>query len=210
LGRHTEIRVTPQRLQAAQMHDRAAVGEDDQETKYRLYVSAVGVDPDFAQGWMSLGHRLGDMGLLEASAAAYRRVLECSTDLMDDQPGARTSLMTAQAWCNLAMRLHHMGDDFAERAALNCVQLEPEMAFGWTNLAMIRSRQGDHDGAIAAGRRAFRLGAEKPENELGLAFALLFAGQFAEGLKHFEARFAYKMQGYLKYPYPRWSGEVLS
>jgi len=199
--------MTPQRLQAAQMHDRAAVGEDDQDTKYRLYVSAVGVDHDFAQGWMSLGHRLGDMGLLEASAAAYRRVLDCSTD---DQPGARTEVMTAQAWCNLAMRLHHMGDDFAETAALNCILLAPEMAFGWTNLAMIRSRKSDHEGAVDAGRRAFRLGSEKPENELGLGFALLFAGCFAEGLKHFEARFDYKLHAYRDFPYPRWYGERLS
>jgi protein O-GlcNAc transferase len=200
--------VTPQRLQAAQMHDRAVTGDDDQDAKYRLYCSAVGVDPDFAQGWMSLGHRLGDMGLLDASAAAYRRALACPED---DQPGSRTALMTAQAYCNLALRLHHMGaHEEAEDAALKCVELDAKMVFGWTNLAMIRSRRGDHYGAIAAGRKAFELDPSKPENELGLAFALLFNGFFAEGLARFEARFEYKLRNYLKYPYPRWKGEVLS
>ena len=199
--------MTPQRQQAVQMHDRAITGSDDNDTRYRLFCSAVGVDPDFAQGWMTLGHKLGDMGLLDASAAAYRRVLECP---VDDEPGSLTEHMIAQAYCNLAMRLHHMGrHEEAEVAAEWCVSLYPRMAFGWTNLAMIRSRRGDNAGAVEAGRLAFQLDPEKPENELGLAFALLFSGDFAEGLKRFEARFEYKLHAYKAFPYPKWTGEAM-
>ena len=42
---------------------------------------------------------------------------------------------------------------------------------------------------------------------MGLAFALLFDRQLAEGFKHFESRYAYRLVNFLKYPYPRWEGE---
>ena len=67
--------MTPTRRSAAEMHDRAVAGNDEPEQKWRLFNSSVGVDPDFAMGWFSVGNRLGDMGLLEASAAAYWRML---------------------------------------------------------------------------------------------------------------------------------------
>jgi hypothetical protein len=53
---------------------------------------------------------------------------------------------------------------------------------------------------------AWALGPEKCENELGLAFALLFAGQYAEGLARFESRFQYKLRSYDSWPYPKWNG----
>ena len=43
--------------------------------------------------------------------------------------------------------------------------------------------------------------------EFQMAFALLFDGQYAEGLKYFEARFAARLPNFLLYPYPKWKGE---
>ena len=195
--------MTPARQQAAEFHDRAVSGQDTDDQRYRLFISAVGVDPDFARGWFTLGHKLGEMGLLAASLAAYRRALECP---VDGEPGSRDATMTAQCWCSIALRQHHLGDPDAEESALRCVALDPEMAFGYTNLAMIYSRQGRHDEAITAARKAWKLGPEKPENELGLGFALMFGGHYAEGLERFEARFDYKLTGYKSWPYPKWDG----
>jgi hypothetical protein len=46
-----------------------------------------------------------------------------------------------------------------------------------------------------------------PAIEVQLAFALMMAGEYAEGLKHFERRFEYRLKNFLTYPYPKWTGE---
>jgi hypothetical protein len=46
------------------------------------------------------------------------------------------------------------------------------------------------------------------QNEIALAFALMFDRQFAAGLKHFEKRFSWRLQHYLHAPYPQWQGEA--
>ena len=119
--------------------------------------------------------------------------------------GGLTDDLRAKTWCHLALRLHHLGRDWeAHIAAVTALELDPTMAFAHTTLAMIWSRRGIDEEAVSHGRRAYDLDPTLPENELGLAFSLLFAGCWAEGLRHFEARFAYKLRQYADWPYPKW------
>lgn len=189
------------RSQAIDMQDRA-LGQCSEEMRYRLLCSVVRVDPDWAQGWVTLGHHLGEIGLLEASVGAY----ECARRCMDpDDVGMR-----ARVACNMAMRLHHLGrTDEALKEADLCTSLDPRMTFGWINKAMIYSRIGRHDKAVDAGDLAVECaGPNEPEAELSLAFAHMFAGDFVNGLRHFESRFRYKaaLRQYAEWPIPKWDG----
>jgi hypothetical protein len=38
----------------------------------------------------------------------------------------------------------------------------------------------------------------------------MFSGEYAEGLKHFESRYEYKLPQFLGYPWPQWRGEDIS
>lgn len=66
--------------------------------------------------------------------------------------------------------------------------------------------EGRLEAAVEHAREAYRLTPEWPAVEMGLAFALLFSGKYAEGLRHFEARFEYKLKQFLSYPVPKWDG----
>lgn len=174
----------------------ASMAGKNPEEVYRLMVAAVHADGGNAQAWSLLGHALGEMGLGEASAAAYRRVLESAPD-----DGLR-----ARTLCNLGLRCHHLGrTDEARTRVEEAIHGDPEMAFAWTNLSMIDTVEGNHEGAVGKATNGFNLG-PSPVTELGLAFSLLFAGRYADGLRHFEARFPYKLTSFEHYPYPRWDG----
>lgn len=169
----------------------------DKQLSYKLLTSSVDIDPTFNAGWYQVGNCNADMGLLAASVACYRRALEIDpTD--------------AKSWTNLGHRLYHMGRlDEAYEATQRAIDLDVELAFAWTNLSLIESVQGKGDLAIEHARRAFELDPQ-PIVETALAFALMFHGEYAEGLKHFEARFPYKLPSFTQYPYPQWRGEDLA
>jgi hypothetical protein len=170
---------------------------------YSLYSSSVVVDPDFAQGWYSIGSSNSDMQLLPAAVANFRRALECPEG---DGAGALSAPLKARTLCNLGHRLYHLGKFDEARVFLEkSVELEPKFSFGWTNLSLIES----HDGNLQAGVDLARLGFQidgNPTNELALALNLMFNREFAAGLAHFECRFAYKLHHFLQYPYPKWDG----
>ena len=166
----------------------------DRQLSYRLLGSSVDIDPTFHTGWFQVANANADMNLLAAAAACYRRALE-----IDDKD--------ARVWCNLGHRLYHLGrHDEAYEATQRALDLDPMLAFAWCNLSLIESVMGQGDLAIEHARKAFELD-PVPIIETALAFALLFHGEYAEGLKHFEARFPYKLPQFTSYPYPQWHGE---
>lgn len=188
----------------------AVVGRDPQ-LAYRLLCSAVTVDPTMAQGWFLLGNSLADLKLLPASIAAFRRCVDCP---LGDEPGDLTQALYGKAMVNLSHRLLNNGEiNEAMRRAREGFHLldpddRPNLAFAQINLSLILSQQGDTDEALTQAMIAFDLSKE-PIIETGLAFAYLFAGDFANGLRHFEARFPYKLPQMLDFPWPRWNGENL-
>src|SRR5262249_35670547 len=66
---------------------------------------------------------------------------------------------------------------------------------------------GLNDAAIRHGRLGVEYEPHVPLNHLSLAFALMAAGQWKEGLEEYEHRFAYKIPEFLTRPYRLWRGE---
>lgn len=179
---------------------------EDQPLAYRLLCSAVMLDPSFALGWYWLGNANVDMNLRASAAAAFQRGLNCPKGLAagDLAPELEIKLLV-----NLGHCLYHLGELFrAEMITRKALRIQPDDAMALVNLSLIRSHRGDHKGAIADAKRAFALD-PRPIIETGLAFAQLFAGDYAEGMRHFEARIAYRIpqMSPASFPFKAWSGE---
>jgi tetratricopeptide (TPR) repeat protein len=200
------------RNKAIEMHNHAmgVVGHDKQ-LAYRELCSAVTIDPTMAQGWYMMGNACGDMKMMSAAIAAFRRLLQLP---IGDQPGDLTPELRAKGMVNLGHRLLNAGEieeaEKVSREAIAVLEADPSLdqegrAFAWTNLSLVLSIKGENAESLRYAQEAYRQSQESII-ETGLAFALLFNGDYAPGLKHFEARFGYKLPQYLSYPYPRWDG----
>jgi tetratricopeptide (TPR) repeat protein len=173
---------------------------------FQLFCSAMYADPTWATACYQAGNNGSDLGHFHAAIACWRRALEC--EMPDTGPQADTNAARAKVLCNLGWRLESIGQtlealDFAEQA----IVLDPELSFGWLNLSIIQTRLGLTAKAVESARKAFALKEDDATVEMGLAFALLFNRNLAEGFKHFESRYRYRLHNFEKYPYPKWLGE---
>jgi tetratricopeptide (TPR) repeat protein len=173
---------------------------------FQMFTSAVYADPTFGTGWYQSGNNGSDLNHLHAAIACWRRALEC--EMPDTAPQNDTNAARAKVLTNLGWRLESVGQtleglDFSEQAT----KLDPKLSFAWLNLSIIQMRLGLTAAAVTSARKAYELTPEDSTVETGLAFALLFDRQLAEGFKHFESRFAYRLHNFTKYPYPKWKGE---
>lgn len=193
-------------------HGTALVGQDRQ-LAYRLLCSATTVDPSMAQAWYALGNATADMKMMDAAVACFRRVLELPVGVL---AGDCDTDLRAKALVNLGHRLLNAGriEEAWEVSseAIRVLEADPSLdqegrAFAWTNMSLVLSIMGRVEESLGYARRAFELN-QSPIIETGLAFAYLFAGRYAEGLRHFDARFAYKpeLNSYISLPYERWRG----
>jgi len=202
------------RNSAIDFHNRALeiVGHDKQ-TAYRLLCSCVTVDPAMAGGWYMLGNATADLNMFDASVACFRRALALEDTT---EPGGMNPELRAKCLVNLSHRLTNVGDNEeagrVNEQAIEMLAANPELdwegrAFAYTNMSQILSVLDFGEAAIAFAEKGWALN-QSPIIELGLAFALMFHGDLAEGLKHFESRFGYRLQSYLEYPYDRWDGKT--
>lgn len=185
-----------------------AVSKVDPAMAYRSAVGAVRVDESNAEAWLLLGIQLRDMGNEKAAIAAYRQGLKAETGR---NPGDLQPLTGHKLLVNLG---HSLMNDGQYEAALETTEFairsgefvgeKQGLAFAWTNKSLTMQHMGIA-GAVEAARVGFEIWPDTL-TELGLAFALLFDGQYAIGLKHFEPRFAYKIPHLMNMPYPRWDG----
>jgi tetratricopeptide (TPR) repeat protein len=121
--------------------------------------------------------------------------------------GDLTPEWRAKCMVNLAHNLHHLGrNKEAKQIVLKALQMDDTLENGWLTLSLIHNVEGRLFDAEMTARRAMGI-KRTPAIEIGLAFSLMYARRFAEGLKHFEARYEYVLQQFLSYPYPQWQGE---
>lgn len=198
--------MTP-REQAIQFHDQGLMNvNSDPHLSYKMLVSACEVDPSFAGAWYAMGNSNAEFNLLASAVACYRRTMELPTG---SENGDRNEELTVKALINIGHRLYHSGklveaEDFTRRA----LSRDPKASYGLVNLSMLESLKGNNKECLRLARLAYDLD-QAPVIALALAFALLFDGQYIEGLKYFESRFPYKqqLQQFAHYPYPRWLGQ---
>lgn len=184
----------------------------DPVMSYRQACSAVETDPAFADGWRLLGGMLSDMGHLPASIACYRKGLACEEG---NEVGQLNRPLKFGLLVNLGHKLLQLGSlNQAGNITQQAIQMfidDPDglavdgAAAAITNRSLICSHMENHEGAVLDAKWAFSL-CQDPVIQMGLAFAHLFAGDLAEGLRHFERRFDYKLVQYLNLPYPKWDG----
>ena len=165
---------------------------------YQLFASAVHMDPTWWEANYRAGNINSDLNNLPAAIASWRRALQCETE-----PSERADVMS-----NLSWRLHCVGEyeeayDYAEQA----IDINPMLAYAHVNRALILGIWDRKEEALDSAKRAYAIKPDDPVVEMCVAFSYLFDHQWDKGLKHFEARFPYKMKNYLKYPYPKWLGE---
>jgi tetratricopeptide (TPR) repeat protein len=174
------------------------------EHAYRLMASSVMADPTMGLGWYEYGNANSDNTWRHAAVAAYRRALE----LPDGSSGGDlTPEWRSKCMVNLAHNLHHLGrNKEAKDIVLRALKMDDTLENGWLTLSLIHNVDGRLFDAEMSARRAMGI-KRTPAIEIGLAFSLMYARRFAEGLKHFEARFEYVLRQFLTYPYPKWQGE---
>lgn len=166
---------------------------------YGLFCNSVMQDPTFAYGWYNLGNANSDIKMIPAAVAAWRIALDCGSD----------DPLRARILCNLGWQANHLGDPHEGlKATHESLRLDPSLVHSWINLSQINGVLMDFPSAISAGRKAVELDPDSAEAKVALAFALMHAGKYAEGFKYFEARFAWRLHHFLKYPFPKWEGEA--
>lgn len=169
----------------------------DSPMAYRMMSSAAAVDPTYAEAWYSLGNANSDMAQTAGSIACHRRCVE-----LDPK--------NSFAWTNLGWQLYHNGRFAEARTAIDhALALKPDNAFALCNLAMIDSVEGNLSMALRHAEHAYDIDPNTPEVQANLGFTYFFNRDWANGLYHYKARFAYKMKHFLNFPYPEWQGESM-
>ena len=158
----------------------------NQDHAYQLLSSACYTDPSYGHAFYVNGCTASDLIRPHASIALFRRALESDLD-EDERPKALT---------NLAWELMKIG---GQREALTylhqAIDLNPKLALPYMHAGMINQIFGNTKLAVEYAYKCFELadpndGQGYPIAEFQLAFALLFDGQYAAGLKHFRVAFS--------------------
>ncbi len=170
---------------------------------YQLLASACYADPSYGHAFYANGCAASDLARPHAAIALFRRAIENGVDEAE-----HPRLLT-----NLAWELMKVGGQREAVPLLHqALRLNPKLSLPYMHLSMCEQIFGNTEVAVGYAKKCFDLadpndGQGYPVAEFQLAFALLFDGQYAEGLKHFESRFAARLPNFLLYPYPKWRGE---
>jgi tetratricopeptide (TPR) repeat protein len=198
-NREQAINLLAKGEQAAQ--DKSAPSNLDHA--YQLINSAAYADPSWGHAFYVNGCNASDLNRPHASVALFRRSLEGDLSA-DELPRALTNL----AWELMKTGGHKEAMAYLHRA----IDLNPKLSLPYMHAGMINQTFGNTKLAVEYARKCFDLadrndGAGMAIAEFQYAFALLFDGQYAAGLKAFESRFAARLPNFLLYPYKRWEGE---
>jgi tetratricopeptide (TPR) repeat protein len=175
----------------------------NQDHAYQLLASAGYADPTWAHAFYVNGCTASDLVRPHAAVALFRRALEG-----EQVPEERRKTLVNLAWELMKIGGHKEAVPLLEEA----IGIDKKSSLPWMHLGMCEQTFGNTSKAVAYARKCFDLadpndGQGYPIAEFQLAFALLFDGQYAAGLKHFESRFAARLPNFLLYPYPKFRGE---
>lgn len=166
---------------------------------YQLMASACYADPSWTHAFYANGCAASDLMRPHAAVALFRRALEGDVD-----PAELPKLLTNLAWELMKIGGQLEAIDLLHRA----IELDPKLGLPWMHLGLCYTTLGSMKTAVECARKCLDLAQPgDPTAEFQMAFALLFDGQYAEGLKYFESRFAARLPNFTLYPYPKWKGE---
>lgn len=166
---------------------------------YSLFSSACMVDPTYGSAHYQAGNNNSDMNLLPAALACWRRGLEC-----ENTPDEKGKMLINMGW-----RLHSLGRAREAVEFLHAgLKIDPKLHLGVLSLSLCHQLFGDPKMSLQYAEQAHEMAPDDDHTEVGLAFASLFAGQYARGLKHFERRFKWRLHNFQHFPYPKWEGQM--
>lgn len=159
---------------------------------------AMSIRPAEPRHPLSLAMVLHSLGRMDEAIRVGRQAIAIAPDHAD-------------AHYNLGVILASFGDFQAAADSFGrAITLRPNHAEGLTNLANALNEIGRVDDAIAAYRQAIGLRPDLALARWNLALALLLKGNFAEGWKHYEARWAMKgRRNNDGFSQPLWDGSDL-
>jgi tetratricopeptide (TPR) repeat protein len=172
---------------------------DRHEAAIAHYQRAAALRPDYAEAHYNLGNALQTLSRLDEAVAAYERALAV-------RPGY------AEALNNLGNALQTLDrlDEAVARfdAALTA---RPDYAAALNNLGNALQALNRHEAAIPCHARARALQPERSAAQWNEALARLAIGDFAEGWRHYEARWDAEGTGQRRRQFaaPQWRGEAL-
>ena len=183
--------------------EEAARDKSQGDHAYQLMASASYADPTWGHALYANACAASDLLRPHASTALFRRALEC-----EQTPNERHKTLTNLAWELMKIGGHKEAVDLLHEA----IDLEPQSPLPYMHLGMCHQTFGQMTTSVSCARKCLELTSKDDTKgyaiaEFQLAFALLFNGNYAEGLKYFEARFPARLPQYLLYPYPKWKGE---
>jgi Tetratricopeptide repeat len=170
----------------------------DTPRAYKLLMSAVKADPTLGVAWFNIGCIQAGNKQLHASIASCHRALQ----------GVISDDNRAKCYVSIGHSLYKLGRlDEAIEWTWRAIEANPGDAYPWENLAAVHIQLGETAKAVEYARRGFHLVTPpEPVTQVSFALSLLNNGEYAEGLKHFEARFPYGIKEMMNFPYPRWDG----
>ena len=174
----------------------AALRHHDQAVK--SYQTALHQVPGEVVLWTNMANSLRDLGRLDEAKAAYAQAL----NLAPNDSGILSNLGTV---------VKDLGDlPKALPLLYRAVELGGDVA-AHSNLGHALYLQGNLDGAAQAFRDGLRLAPEDPDATFHLAVVELKTGRWAEGWRHYEAR--WHLSRFHELPrnqsWPRWDGQDL-
>lgn len=173
---------------------------------------ALAVDPGNAHIYTELGNTLNELGQYQDAVVAFRDAVRC----MPQSP---------QAHYNLA-HAFHAADDFdnADRSYRHAIKLKPDLIVAYNNLGQVCEDKGLLSQALTFYREGLKKareptharcpppGAESsPVAEIHWHRSLtwLLTGNFEDGWREYEWRWAGNHMQARQFPQPRWNGESL-
>ncbi len=196
------------------------------------YRSAITIDPDKASSYLNLGDLLIEEGHPDEAETLYRALLErnpghpegqinlalalsaqcCFTEAIETQMAALGHQETDHiAFSNLATFYDQLDQmDTSLAWAQKAIELKPDFADAWINLAYALHCLGREEESLAAYERAIAIAPDSPDANWGRALSLLSMGRYPEGWDAYEWRWKMKnMAGTWKeFNQPLWDGSV--
>ena len=209
---HAPVKMTEARGKAIELYNRALTLAADKSIplnanlSFQALCSCVIVDPTFGQGWVTLGASQAEAGMFAPAVASWRHALALP---IGEQMGDMNEMLRIDAAVGMGNALHHLGqnDEAREVTAHALTHYDPNNARLCTNASIIEMIDGRLEMALAHAERAHRLDPTHAAAEVQLGWALMHMRKYDSGLRHFEARFPYRLPHVAQYPYPKWQGE---
>jgi tetratricopeptide (TPR) repeat protein len=200
------LELNPDYCEAVRNMGTAFQEQDKPDDAAACYRRVLELDPGNTKALNNLGTVLLEQGRLEEAKDCFERALAIYPPDSQADPKQNSQPLT-----NLGTVLAQQGKleesrDCQERA----LALKPENAEACNNLGTALLDEGRIEEAEALLARSMALKSRNPEAQMNQSLVQLLQGNYAEGWRNYEGRFARKKGAPRRFPQPTWRGRPLN